>query len=324
MQVFGDDVFITRIRPGTDAESKVHAGDQVDGVNGMAVNRANFHNFSYFLNTLSPQVGTQLALHDAAGEGRQVQVKTKMEARPQVMDLTQEIDLYKLVREEQNGDHMVRQRYYEMGDAMIWKVPEFFIEDSDVNRFFGIARKHKSLILDLRGDPGGLTDTLEHMLGSVFDHDVKISDRVGKKETKPQIAKTAGKNAFSGQIIVLVDSQSASAAELFARVIQLEHRGTVIGDRTSGSVMEAKGYSYSQGYDTKIFYSFSVTDADLIMADGKSLEHSGVIPDEVVLPSAQDLAMGQDPALARAGALAGVALDPAAAGKLFPFEWMPF
>jgi C-terminal processing protease CtpA/Prc len=324
MQVFGDNVFITRTRPGTDAEGKVHAGDEVVSVNGIGINRINFHNFSYFLNTLSPQVGTQFVLRDPAGQERQVQVNTKMEARPPVMDLTQEIDLYKLVREEQNGDHVVRQRYYEIGDAMIWKAPEFFLDDSEVNRLFGIARKHKSLILDLRGDPGGLTVTLEHMLGNVFDHDVKISDRLGKKETKPQVAKTVGKNTFSGQIFVLVDSQSASAAELFARVIQLEHRGTVIGDRTSGSVMEAKGYSYSQGMETKIFYSFSVTDADLVMADGKSLEHTGVTPDEIVLPTAQDLASGQDPVLARAGALAGITLGPAEAGKLFPFEWVPF
>ena len=51
--------------------------------------------------------------------------------------------------------------------------------------------------------------------------------------------------------------------------MQLEHRGTVIGDRSAGAVMEARGYSYSQGTDVKFFYSFSVTDADLIMADGK-------------------------------------------------------
>ncbi len=162
------------------------------------------------------------------------------------------------------------------------------------------------------------------MVANSFDHDVKISDRVGRKEKKPQLAKTVGDRAFAGKMIVLVDSMSASAAELFARVIQLEKRGTVIGDRTSGLVMEALRYSYSQGLETKIFYGFSITDADLIMKDGKSLEHAGVTPDETVLPTAQDLANGRDPVLARAAELAGIKLDPAEAGKMFPFEWAPF
>jgi len=324
MQVFGDNVFVTRIRPGTDAESKVHAGDQVLNVNNIAVNRNDFDSFSYFLNMLAPQAGTQLVLHDPTGQERQVQVISKVQQKQRVADLTNDNDLYKLMREDENEDHIVRHRYYEIDDAMIWKAPEFALENPEVDRLFGIARKHKSLILDLRGDPGGYTDTLERMVGNVFDHDVKISDRMGKKDTKPQLAKTIGKNAFSGQIIVLVDSKSASAAELFARVIQLEHRGVVIGDRTSGSVMEAMGHSYSQGMDTKIFYDFSVTEADLIMADGKSLEHTGVTPDEIILPTGQDLASGQDPALARAAALAGLKLSAADAGKLFPFEWVPF
>lgn len=88
--------------------------------------------------------------------------------------------------------------------------------------------------------------------------------------------------------------------------------------------MEARHYPYSQGLDTKIFYGFSVTDADLIMKDGKSIEHTGVTPDEVVLPTGQDLAAGRDPVLARAAELAGEKLSPAEAGKMFPFEWEPF
>jgi C-terminal processing protease CtpA/Prc len=141
---------------------------------------------------------------------------------------------------------------------------------------------------------------------------------------KPQLAKTVGDHAFKGKVIVLVDSQSASAAELFARTMQLEQRGVVLGDRTSGSVMEARAYSYQQGVDTVIPYGFSVTEADLIMKDGKSLEHVGVTPDEVIIPTAQDLAIGRDPVLARAVEIAGGKIDSTQAGKLFPFEWMPF
>lgn len=324
LQAFGDDVFVTRVRPSTDAELKVHAGDQVMRYNNYRVSRDDIQKISYYFGALAPQAATQLDLRDPTGSVRQVRVESKMRVRKKVMDLTggDSDDLWQIIREEENEDHLTRQRYHEIGTAMFWKMPEFFLQDRELDRLFDIARKHQTLILDLRGNPGGAVVTLDRMVGNVFDHDLKISDRMGRKEMKPQLAKTRGGNAFTGRLIVLVDSDSASAAELFARVMQLEKRGRVIGDRTSGSVMEAKSHPCSQGADTKIFYTFSVTDADLIMKDGKSLEHIGVIPDEVVLPTAQDLAEGRDPALSRAAMLAGMDIDSAAAGKLFPFEWV--
>ena len=200
-------------------------------------------------------------------------------------------------------------------------MPEFFLTQEVVDSIFSKVRKHKALVLDLRGNPGGAIDTLKDVLGYVFDHDVKLSDVVSRKNSKPEIAKSRGGAAFNGKLIVLVDSNSGSSAEIFARVVQLEHRGQVVGDRSAGAVMEARHYSESLGADTRIFYGFSVTIANLIMTDGKSLENTGVTPDEIVLPTATDLAEGKDPALSRAAELAGTTLDSTAAGKLFPFEW---
>jgi hypothetical protein len=42
-----------------------------------------------------------------------------------------------------------------------------------------------------------------------------------------------------------------------------------------------------------------------------------VTPDELLLPTREDLAAGRDPALSRAATLAGASLDPKAAGALF-------
>jgi C-terminal processing protease CtpA/Prc len=325
MELVGNDAFIARVRPGTDAVSKVHPGDQIVAYDTYSVNRADFHDLSYTFDALMPQPKTQLDLRDPDGNTRQVVVDSKMQQGKKTLDFATGADDDQYIRREENEDHTIRQRYIEMGDIMIWKMPEFDLREDEVDHMFGIVRKHKTLILDLRGNPGGAVITLERMVGNVFDHDVKISDRIGRKsELKPQQAKTVGDKAFAGPIIVLVDSDSASAAELFARVMQLEKRGTVLGDRTSGSVMEARGYGYQQGMDTVIAYGFSVTEADLIMKDGTSLEHVGVTPDQVILPTGRDLATGQDPVLAQAVAMAGAKIDPAEAGKMFPYEWLPF
>jgi C-terminal processing protease CtpA/Prc len=326
MQIYGSACFVSRVRPGTDAESKVHAGDEVLGYNSFAVNREDFWKMSYYFNSLAPQKASILEVRNPSGQPRNVTVDAKVRELKKVIDLTGQdggADFWDLIREEENSDHIVRQRWLNAGDVMIWKMPEFFVEDREVDRIFNDARKHKTLILDLRGNHGGAITTLDRMLGNVFDHDVKIADRIGRKEMKPEIAKTRGSDVFTGKLIVLVDSVSASAAELFPRVVQLEHRGIVVGDQSAGAVMEAKHYPGSQGMDTKIFYGFSITEADLIMKDGKSLEHTGVTPDETVLPTAKDLADGSDPVLARAAQIGGLNIDPAAAGKMFPFEWLP-
>lgn len=324
MQLFGNTAFITRVRPGTDAESKVHIGDEIVSYDTYSVNRVDFHDLSYTFNTLMPQPRTQLNLRDPDGNTRQVMIDSKMKSGVKTLDFTSGNDIEKYIRLLEDEDHVVRQRWVEMGDVMIWKVPEFEMEDDEVDHIFSVARKHKALILDLRDNPGGLVLTLERMVGNVFDHDVKIADRVGRKELKPEVAKGLGDHAFSGKVIVLIDSGSASAAELFARVIQLEKRGVVLGDKSAGAVMEARGYGYQQGMDTIISYEFSVTEADMIMKDGASLEHVGVTPDEVILPSGRDLAAGRDPVMVRAVELAGASIEPVQAGKLFPFEWVAF
>jgi carboxyl-terminal processing protease len=186
------------------------------------------------------------------------------------------------------------------------------------------ARRHSTLILDLRENPGGLVDAAKRMISNLFDHDVKVFDRMTRHGRSTVVAKSRGTSAYSGKLIVLIDSGSASSAEILARVVQLEKRGTVMGDRSAGAVMETQFLSFAQGGETAIFYSVAVTDADLVMTDGKSLEAAGVKPDELSLPTPLDLAAGRDPVLAQAARLAGLSLDPVAAGKLFPFEWRPF
>jgi len=322
----GDKALISQVRPGTDAEKKLRPGDQLLSWNQFPVdgNDALFK-LHYFYNTLAPQTTVELALKDPSGQPRSAQINALIIAGKKTLDLTKGnngIDWWELDRYEANLDHYLRQQYLEIGDVMVWKMLQFEMSDEKVDHMFGLASKHGTLILDLRGNPGGYTTTLERVAGHLFDHEIKIADRVSRKDHKPMTAPARGTH-FNGKVIVLVDSESASAAELLARLVQLEHRGTVLGDRSSGKVMEARGYPHTQGTDSLVVYEFSITDADLIMEDGKSIEHTGVTPDELILPTAEDLAAGRDPVLARSFELAGLKMDPVAAGKLFPREWLP-
>ena len=87
--------------------------------------------------------------------------------------------------------------------------------------------------------------------------------------------------------------------------------------------MISRAHPHQLGIDVVAFYSASITEADVIMSDGKSLEQLGVTPDETLLPTPENLRARQDPVLSRAAAILGVKLDPAEAGKLFPFRWKP-
>lgn len=326
-QIVGERCFITRVRPQSDAEIKgVKAGDEVITINGYNVGREDAWKIYYVFSILRPQTALRLVLQNPAGLQRQVEVAAKILYKKRVTDLTGgggASDIWDLIRDSETEAHLGRARYLELKDQLVvLKVPEFSFSSGEVHDMIGKIRKYPNAIIDLRGNPGGSVETLKYLVGGMFDKDVKLADRVGRQEKKPEIAKGVH-DRFSGKLAVLVDSRSASAAELFARVMQLEKRGVVIGDRTSGSVMEARHYEEKLGTDTVVFYGASITEWDLIMADGKSLEHAGVTPDEVILPNAEALAKGTDPALARAAEMLGVKLSAEEAGKAFPYEWPP-
>lgn len=323
----GNEVFVSRVRPGTDAAGKVLAGDRLIALNGHPVTRDNLPSAEYSLQVLQPAPTTLLALRNPAGADRQVAVQTKVVQGRQVIDLTSagaSLEIADLVRQQEAQDAILRQQFVEQGDLMIWKMPIFLANNGEIDRLFTIARRHSTLILDLRDNPGGLIEALRRMVGNLFDHDVTIAQEVTRKGTSGIVAKTRGHDAFTGKLIVLVNSGSASSAELLARVVQLEKRGVVIGDRSAGAVMETQFFPYAAaGQTTIVTYAFAVTRANLLMADGKSLEGSGVTPDELLLPSAADIASGADPVLAHAAASAGLTITPTAAGLMFPYEWAP-
>jgi C-terminal processing protease CtpA/Prc len=323
MQFFGDKgAFITAVRPGSDAENKgIKPGDQILALNGFQLNRADFWKFEYVYWILRPQPSLHLQLKSPGGAIREVDPQAHFRTTKKEADLTQGEDLRELYLDEEREELSERPQSKELdNNVVILRLRNFEWDPDSTGALLSKLHSRSAAVIDLRGNPGGYVQSLTYFTGCFFDHEVKIADRIGRKAMKPSIAKPFG-HPFAGKVIVLIDSQSASAAELFARVLQLQNRATTVGDRSEGAVMESREYPHQIGADTVTPFEVSITEADMIMTDGKSLEHVGVTPDVIMLPSPEDLAAGRDPVLAHAAELAGAHLTPEDAGKLFPIEW---
>ena len=323
MRMIGDACYITAVKPGTDAAAKgLKAGDQLLQVDQFIPTRQDFWKLRYLLYTLSPRSQVRLVVRSPDTIApRTVDVAAKVTQLPKVREIN--IDhLGATILEESREARLSQNRFGRDGAIVIWKLSGFVFDPGDVDKLFdAYVKSASSLVIDMRGNGGGFVKTFEQIAGRLFDRDITVGTIKTRKNAKPMVVKKR-KSPFLGKLVVLVDADSGSAAELLARVVQLEKRGVVIGDRSSGAVMQgevlAGAVEAAQGL---IFFHASVTSADLIMSDGASLERVGVIPDEPLAPTGADLAAGRDPVLARALAVLGGSLDPVAAAALFPVEW---
>jgi carboxyl-terminal processing protease len=318
----GNDIYVARVKPDSDAAAKgLKPGDKLLAIDGFKPTRENIWQLYYRYFTIAPAARVNMTVLSPGEENPHVlSIDTKITKTASVITIQQYYE---------RG--VVRHGWFDTGklsefqsfgsDLLIWKLHTFMISEQMLDAAIAKARGYKTLVIDLRSNGGGYVEITKQMVGYFFDKDVKIGDEKTRKETKPRTAKTKGDSRFKGELIVLVDSESASAAEVFAKVIQLEKRGKVIGDRTMGAVMTSKFQDLSGGFGNNLWYGASVTVGDLVMPDGESLEKKGVTPDQTLLPSGADLRESKDPVLAYAAKLAGVDITPEKAGTFFPYEW---
>jgi carboxyl-terminal processing protease len=96
------------------------------------------------------------------------------------------------------------------------------------------AQGLKSLILDLRGNPGGFLNEAVDLCDDFLDDKKLIVYTQGNARPKQEYYATTKGVFEKGKLVVLIDEGSASAAEIVAGAIQDNDRGTVIGRRSFG------------------------------------------------------------------------------------------
>ena len=312
MAMVGDLPLVTSVDPRSDAAAKgLAVGDRVLLLNTFAPGRANFSRLTYFYRYIRPQTQQRLSVMKPDGSTVTLDVRSRVENKPVT-------ELGDVIAELEDVLDRARDRSTVVGggaDALVWKMSVFGNPDL-IGEMIRKARGHKTLVLDLRGNGGGAVVALRELVSRTFDRQVVLANESRRGKDTREVAKPS-KNGFTGTLIVIVDSRSASAAEMFARIVQIEKRGTVIGDRTAGAVMTSRMFPHTIGVGPMVLYATQMTVGDVRMSDGGSLEKIGVEPDEIVLPTPYDLAAGRDPVLAHAIALGGGHLAPEDAGRLF-------
>ena len=315
----GPDCYVGAVRPGSDAWAKgLRPGDKVLSIDGRLMDRDRVWLSNYRYYTLQPERTMTLVVQKPDQTMQQLIIEAEVSKGPGGL----RYDFFEMNLKKPEAYLSNHPQFYELSkEVMVWRLPQFYLDEYALAEKFSRLKRRKTLILDLRGNSRGFPETLPHFAGYFFDSNVKLADRRGRKDLKPIVAKTKKENAFKGQLIVLIDGESASSAEIFARAVQLQKRGIVIGDRSSGSVMEGRLYQMHIGIMRSIPVAISATFADVILPDGTKVERVGVTPDKLLVPAPQEMSMGHDPVLAYAASLAGIQLDPKKAGALFPSEW---
>jgi len=321
LQMIGDDCYVVAVKPESDAAAKhVEVADLVHAVEGIRPTRDNFWKLQFALYAVSPRATTRLTLENADGV-QDVSVETYVVPEVRVQNLSGSdggAGIWDLLIEMENLERDTRDRYAVVADSVfVWQMTGFGTDNRAIDDMIRRARPYPALVLDLRDNHGAAVSGLERLVSQFFDSVVVLDTLRTRKQRKPEIVKPQG-NPYRGRLVVLVNSESASAAEMFARIVQLHGRGIVVGDRTAGMVTQARFVSHEISAGKVVAYATEVTVADVVMSDGRRLEGAGVVPDTAVVPRGTDLRAGRDPTLAHAIALLGGSLSAEQAGRLFP------
>ena len=143
-----------------------------------------------------------------------------------------------------------------------------------------------AIIMDLRGNSGGLLDEATALTGLFIDNGpiVQLKDMDDNIEI---LDDPYPGMIYNGPMVIMIDRYSASASEIFAAAIQDYQRGIVIGQKTFGKGTVQNLYPldrYSRYTSKKGFGQLTLTIAKYYRVTGSGTQNKGVVPD-IELPS---------------------------------------
>jgi len=149
----------------------------------------------------------------------------------------------------------------------------------------GLGGAH-AIVLDLRNNPGGLVGTADSVISEFVPSGVAFA--LQSRSREPSLVPVSGHPTTALPLVVLVNSATASAAEMVAGSLAFHRRARLVGTRTFGKDSVQEDFHLSDGADLHL------TVRRWFLPDGRSVAGGGLQPDQEV--SLSDPANMFDPA----------------------------
>jgi carboxyl-terminal processing protease len=145
----------------------------------------------------------------------------------------------------------------------------------------------KVLVIDLRGNPGGLLTSSVEIADKFLQNGGIVSTR-GRIASEDYDYRAHQVGTWGLPLILLIDGDSASASEIFAGAIHDQHRGIIVGERSFGKG-SVQGIFPLQSATAGV----RLTTAKFYSPSGQPISKRGVAPDVVVTSAAKPLDSGE-------------------------------
>jgi C-terminal processing protease CtpA/Prc len=302
-KAFGDDIRIFRIKArGAAEQAGLQVGDRILEINGFGAERNSFDLMMLYFRALRPVPAMKITYQRGTAEPQSMVLQAKVRKEERVKDLTEYANLWFWLYEDEEPrvDH-----YMMLEDGIGYaEVTDF---DTERVTVVDLLEKPKAVVVDLRGNPGGILDSVLELAGHFEPEETSMGDVVQRKKTEPLKIKPHRPHV-AGPMVLLVDSRSASGAEMFARHFQRTGRAVVVGDQTSGRVNVSRYYGEDLGNDRAgaglVLFGVQIAVGKVVFPGGEELEHHGVTPDVRCVPADSDLHDHHDPCLLKAVSVA--------------------
>ena len=134
----------------------------------------------------------------------------------------------------------------------------------------------QAVVLDLRDNPGGTLGAAVEVADAFMEEGLIVRGRGRIDEARFVESATAGDVIDGRELVVLVDSRSASASEIVAAALQENGRARVVGERTYGKGSVQTVIPLADGGALKL------TTSEYFTPSGRSIDGTGVNPDLVI------------------------------------------